>query len=61
MTEEEENFIKKNFKEGEYSVLTIMVTNEQILQLVDTLKDANLNLVILPSTKTKIDFETEEI
>jgi hypothetical protein len=60
MTEQEEKeFMEKNFPAGEFVMLQIMVRNENVGQLLEVLKAANLNLVIMPKVQSGIDFATD--
>lgn len=56
MTKEEQEFLEKNFKAGEYSAVTIMVKNDQLTRLLDVLRNANMTLAIIPSAQAGIDF-----
>jgi len=48
MRKDEENFLKENFKAGEYYSLTMMINKEQFDSFTKVLKSFNLTLAILP-------------
>lgn len=50
-TKEEEQFLKDNFKAGEYVALTVLVKVNDYAKLLDALKAANLNLAVLPKLR----------
>ena len=60
LTKEQEKFMKENFKAGEYSVLTIMVKNDELETLIEVLKVTGLNLAIIPQVQSMIDFANIE-
>lgn len=57
MTEQEKEFLEKNFKAGEYAVVQIMVRLDDLDKFIAHQKKSGLNLCVIPSTKAKIDFE----
>lgn len=61
MTKDEKKFLEKNFPADEYSVISIMVRHDELTRFMETLKKANLNLVIMPGVKPKMDFATGDI
>jgi hypothetical protein len=56
MTKEEQEFLEKHFKASEYSMVTIMVRNEDLTKMVDALKAAKLNVAILPGVDASMKF-----
>jgi hypothetical protein len=54
-TDEEKKFLEENFKQGEYSALTILVNNKQLEQFMILLKGSGLSLAVMPSVKGMID------
>lgn len=56
MTKEEQEFLEKNFKAGEYSTVTIMVKNDELMKMVAALKAANLTVAILPGVDARMQF-----
>lgn len=56
MTKEEQDFLEKNFKAGEYSTVTIMVQNKDLTKMIEALKAANLTVAILPGVDARIKF-----
>ena len=54
MTKEEQEFLEKNFKAGEYSTVTIMVKNDELM--VAALKAANLTVAIIPGVDARMQF-----
>ena len=57
MTKEEQAFLEKNFKAGEYAVVQIMVRLEDLDKFVAHQKKSGLNLCVMPTAKKKMDFE----
>jgi hypothetical protein len=60
MTKEEKEFMEKHFKAGEYTMLTIMVNNNELSKLMEYLKAGNLNMAILPTVKAGLDFASDD-
>jgi hypothetical protein len=57
MSDEEKEFLKENFKQGEYSALTILVNNKQLEKFMEVLKTSGLNLAVMPHVKGAVDPE----
>ena len=56
MKKEEQEFLEKYFKAGDYSILTLMVTNDEIAKLMDLLKNSGLKLVMMPGVDARVAF-----
>ena len=61
MTKEQQEFLEKHFKAGEYSVVTVLVKNEELTKFMDTLKNANLTIAALPGVAAGIDFANPDV
>lgn len=61
MNKDEKAFLDKHFKAGEYSVLTLMIRNDDLTKVLNHLKTSGANIVAIPSAKSKLDFEMETI
>lgn len=55
-TPEEEAFLNKHFKAGEYSIVSLMVPHNQMGAFVEYLQKSNLNLVIMPGIRPQLEF-----
>lgn len=60
MTKQEEDFLKKNFPEGSFTQVTILVKNGDLNRMIDALKHANLTLAIMPQVQALADFENTD-
>ena len=58
MTEQEKEFLEKNFKAGEYVVVQIMVRLDDLDKFIAHQKKSGLNLCVIPSAKSKMEFES---
>ena len=58
--EKQKEFLEKNFPAGEYSVLTILVRNDELTRFMEHLKKANCNLAVMPNVKADIDFASTD-
>lgn len=56
MDEAQKKFLEKNFPAGEYSVVSIMVRNDDLDKFIEHLKKSNLNLAVIPGVQAKMDF-----
>jgi hypothetical protein len=57
---DERDFLEKNFKAGEYASMTVMVKIEDIDEFIETLRNANLTLAIIPSVQASLDFDSTD-
>lgn len=59
-SKEEQEFLAKNFKAGEYSQVTVLVKNGDLDKMIAALTNANLTLAIMPSARAGIEFDNIE-
>ncbi len=60
--DEEEEFLKKHFKAGEYAVVTVMVRLNEMdnfLTFMQGAGKAGLNLAMIPRVKAELEFEAD--
>ena len=55
-TPEEEKFLKETFPAGSFSLLTIMVRNDELTKLMECLKVSGLRLALMPGVDAKMAF-----
>lgn len=57
----EEKFLKETFPAGEYSVLTIMVRNDELTPFIEHMKKSGLRLAMFEGVKANLDFANPDV
>lgn len=60
MTKEEKEFLEKNFKAGEFTVITLLVKNKDMTKMMEALKGANITMAALPRAAAGMAFENPD-
>lgn len=59
-TKKQQEWLKKTFPAGEYTVLTLMVRNDEISKLTSHLKNSNVNLCMFSGVKSMLEFNSSD-
>jgi tryptophan synthase alpha subunit len=54
-TKEEEEFLNKHFKKGEYTVMSVMVPLKEIKKFLEVLQEGGINCVALPNISNDME------